>query len=62
MAGVVVVAVVAFVLAAPLTFHLGGRWMPLGQWSGVARLRDSAGEQYGLYVRFGPYVRIGLRQ
>jgi hypothetical protein len=40
---------------------MGGRWTPLARWNGLGRLRDSAGEQYGLYVRFSPYVDIDLR-
>ena len=59
--GTVVLGVIAYCAVAPFTFHIGGRWTPLGRWNGVGRLRDSAGAQYGLYLRFGPYVDIDSR-
>jgi hypothetical protein len=58
---VVVFAVVFYVAVVPWSLHIGGRWTPLGTWQGVGRLRDSAGTQYGLYVRFYPFLRRGRR-
>jgi hypothetical protein len=52
---------IVYVLMAPWTFHIGERWTPLSRWDGVGRLRDSAGAQYGLYVRIAPYVNIDFR-
>jgi hypothetical protein len=57
----VVASAIAYVLIAPWTFHIGGRWTPLIRWDGVGRLRDSAGVQYGLYIRLAPYVNIDFR-
>jgi hypothetical protein len=58
--GAVVVPAIIFVLIAPWIFHIGERWT-LGQWDGVGRLRDSAGLQYGVYLRLYPYVNIDHR-
>jgi hypothetical protein len=52
---------VIYLLITPWTFHMGGRWTPLERWDAVGRLRDSAGEQYGLYVRLAPFVNMDLR-
>jgi hypothetical protein len=57
----VVAPVIVYVLIAPWTFHIGARWTPLIRWDGVGRLQDSAGVQYGLYIRLSPYVNIDLR-
>lgn len=58
---IVVVPLFAYVLAAPLSFHLGGRWTPTEHWTGVGELRDSAGARYGLYVDFGAYPDLEIR-
>jgi hypothetical protein len=52
---------IVYVLMAPWTFHLGGRWTPLSRRDGMGRLRDSAGAEYGLYVRIAPYMNIDFR-
>jgi hypothetical protein len=66
------VVLALYAIIAPWSFHIGGRWT-LPMWSGVGRLRDSAGAQYGLYVYFyptfsgasrlgnEPFPRVGLR-
>jgi hypothetical protein len=51
------VAAVTAVIS-PWAYHIGGRWT-LAYWTGVGRLRDSNGSQYGLYVYFLPYARGG---
>ncbi len=61
LAVIVVVTAIAYCAVAPFTFRLGGRWTPVGRWNGVGRLRDSAGAQYGMYLRFGPYVEFDSR-
>jgi len=43
-------------LLTPWAFHIGGQWT-LGYWTGVGRIRDSAGAEYGLYVYFLPWAR-----
>lgn len=58
---IIVVPLFAYVLAGPVTFHLGGRWTPTGHWTGVGRMRDSAGAQYGLYVQFWASPNIDIR-
>jgi hypothetical protein len=52
--------VVAFTaLLAPWSFHMGGRLTPTTAWHGVGRLRDSTGQEYGLYASFFPDIRHG---
>lgn len=46
-------------VVAPWSFRIGGRFTPTAVWDGVGRLRDSAGNTYGLYVRFYPWLRGG---
>ncbi|HXS97148.1 MAG TPA: hypothetical protein VN736_21275 [Candidatus Limnocylindrales bacterium] len=57
---VIIVPLFAYVLAAPVSFHLGGRWTPIAQWKGVGRLRDSAGVVYGLFLQlnFSPTLDV----
>jgi len=43
-----------YALIVPWAFHIGGRWTPTTSWQGVGRLRDSAGQQYGLQLSFFP--------
>jgi hypothetical protein len=47
-----------YALIAPWAYHIGGRWTLL-TWQGVGRLRDSIGQQYGLFVSFSPEIRHG---
>ena len=47
-------------LLTPWAFRIGGRWT-LGYWTGVGRIRDSAGAEYGLYVYFYPWARSTSR-
>lgn len=61
LATVIIVPLFAYVLAAPVSFHLGGRWTPIGRWTGVGRLRDSAGVLYGLYLRINAAPNIDMR-
>lgn len=58
---VIIVPLFAYVLAAPLSFHLGGRWTPTAHWTGIGRLQDSAGALYGLYVTFWAEPNIEIR-
>jgi hypothetical protein len=47
-------------LIAPWAFRIGGRWTLL-TWQGVGRLRDSTGQQYGLFVSFSPDLGYSRR-
>lgn len=58
---VIIVPLFAYILAAPVSFHLGGHWTPIARWTGVGRLRDSAGVSYGLYVRFTAVPTLDVR-
>lgn len=49
-----VIAVMA--LMVPWAFHIGGRWTLTTAWYGVGRLRDSTGQEYGLYTSIFPDV------
>ena len=50
------VVLAVYAIIAPWSFHIGGRWTPLTAWWGVGQLRDSAGAEYGVYLRYYPYI------
>ena len=61
LASIIIVPLFAYVLAAPSTFHLGGRWTPTARWNGAGRLTDSAGNRYGLYLRIWALPNMDFR-
>jgi hypothetical protein len=50
------IVLAVYALMVPWSFHIGGRWTPTTSWQGVGRLRDSAGQQYGLRLSFFPDI------
>jgi hypothetical protein len=50
----VVIVLAMAALTAPWSFHVGGRWTPTTAWYGVGMLRDSSGQQYGIFLSFFP--------